>query len=497
MFQKETKMLKIGRAFIAILFLSSLLSAKVTAYVNTKEIQADDIVKYTIESDSYNTQFPKIDSIAGYAILASPESSSVQIINGNKSVSKTKSYIFKPLKDVTIPVQDVTVDGKNLKTPSIEIRVRKRAQTVDQPYKFDIIIDNDTPYIGEEVMLKAEFRIDASLKLEALDVNFESMDGFWVKEDDKKWRGIKSGKDVIYSRAFYLYPQRTGKILIPNYPIAGQTIEGGGGFFFSNVKNFTAYSNELTLDVKPLPKGASLAGSYTMSVKTDKFKTTSKEPVNLSIEVEGYGTLDDLEQFKIDIAGVTVYADKPLLETKRKDGKLFSKGVFKYALLSDNNFTIPAFSLTFVDPKDDKVKTLSSNAVDIEVENANPKKPLIIKAEKNMVSTSKKEEKGSQNRDPFLFFVIGAMFGAILGFFLPKIRYKREKQEKNISRHQSIKMAKDSKELLRLLLGFVNEREFNDIIVRLEQGVTREEFKKIKKDALAILQSNNNFSNFR
>lgn len=478
-------MLKIGRVFAIFLILTSFLMARATIFVNAKEIQAGDVVQYTIESDQEEVEFPDIDKIAGYEILSAPASSSIQIINGKKTVKKTKTYIFKPFEDIVIPSYVVYENDKKITLPLIEIRVKKRTQTANEPYKFDIKVDKKQAFVGEEIELRAEFKISSSLRLESLDVDFEKLNGFWVKVQDDKWKGERRGDEVVYHKIFYFYPQKSGTLTIPSYPIDGQIIQGGGGVFFGSVKNFTAYSNDLVFDIKPLPNDILLVGEYKLSVKTDKTQTTSKEPVNLEITIEGYGNLEDFEPYEVNISGATIYKDKPIFESSRVDDKLHSKAVFKYAILSESDFTIPAFSLAFVDSKTNEIKRTKSNPTEIKVENVGTKEVLV----KTANEPTKKQKIKESDSSWFVFLIVGVVIGLLIGYFLPKIKYKKQKESEESPLSQKIKTAKDHKELLRVLIGFIDKKEFAEIITKLEQNPSKDEFKKIKNEAMSAARS--------
>ena len=356
-----------------LLGLYAVLSAGVSSYVDTDSVQSGDSVTFTIESDEENTIFPKIGRIGDYAVLSSPSSKSIQTINGRTTAKLSQSYVFQPLKGVTIPAFDVRVNGAVVKTEPITITVSKRTQTLGKPYRFDIAIDKSTPYVGEEVRLTATITINSLYNLEGLDLNLDRLEGFWSSSEDKNWHGKQLGENIVYSRDFYLYPKHSGALEIPNYPVVGILSDGRNRLFFNESKRFIAYSNELSIDAKPLPEGVTLVGEYLLKVKTDRFKTDTKQPVNLTIELFGNGNLDNFEGFSVDIAGVTAYADKPVITKERKNGVLTSRAVYKFALVSDKDYTIPAFAVTYLNPQSGEVKTVRSDEVAIEVEGGVPK----------------------------------------------------------------------------------------------------------------------------
>lgn len=486
-------MRNIGKAVVLFLWMCAGLMAGVHAYVDAQNVQSGDSVTFTIESDAENTIFPKIGRIGDYAVLSSPSSKSIQSINGRTMAKLAQSYVFQPIKDVTIPSFDVRVNGGVVKTEPIKISVSKRTQTLDKPYRFDIAVDNRSPYAGEEVKLTATLTIDSMFNLEGLDLNLDRLDGFWVSSDDQNWHGNRSGESIVFTRTFYLYPKHAGPLAIPNYPIVGVVSDGRSRLFFNESKRFIAYSNEIRLDVKPLPQGVNLVGNYLLNVKTDKFKTTSKEPVNLSIEVVGTGNLDGFEGFGLNLDGVTVYDDKPVITKERKNGMLTSRALYKFALVSDQNYTIPSFSLSFLDPKSGKTKTVASNPVTIEVEGATKRVASIQMAAGSVNADAKADQQSRITSSGSTLFSVGVVLGLILGLIIPKlpgwVRTGRRKHEMSRTYPQRLQSAKTPKELLGLVIHYVDDPYLKPYIHKLEAPLEKETFKTVKKEIIAYLKT--------
>ena len=487
-------MRNLGKVIVLLLGLYVTLNADVTAYVDAQNVQSGDSVTFTIESDVENTVFPKIGRIGDYAVLASPSSKSIQTINGRTTAKLSQSYVFQPLKGVTIPAFDVRVNGTVVKTDPIAITVSKRTQTLGKPYRFDIAINKTSPYVGEEVKLTATITIDSLYNLEGLDLNLDRLEGFWSNSEDKNWHGNRVGESIVFTRDFYLYPKHPGEAEIPNYPVVGIMSDGRNRLFFNESKRFIAYSNELKLDVKPLPVGVGLVGSYLLSIKTDKFKTDAKQPVNLTIELYGKGNLDNFEGFGVDIPGVTAYADKPVVTKERKNGMLNSRAVYKFALVSDRDYTIPSFAVTYLEPQSGEVKTLRSDEVAIEVEGGVPRTATIQKAEdKEQKPIQKQEAVEKTSASGGTLLIIGVFLGLVLGLIIPKLplwlQQGRESYEKHQSYPKRLNSAASQKALLGLVICYIDDPALQPLIRKLESPLDKEAFKAVKKEIIMILNA--------
>lgn len=486
-------MRNLGKAVGLILMLWTAATAGISAYVDAANVQSGDSVTFTIESDAENTRFPKISRIGEYAVLSSPSSKSIQTINGKTLAKLSQSYIFQPIKDVTIPAFEVRVNGAVVKTEPITISVSKRTQTLGKPYRFDIAVDKTDPYAGEEVKLTAKITIDSLYNLEGLDLNLDRLEGFWVDSEEKNWHGNRVGEEIVFTRDFYLYPKRSGLLDIPNYPVVGVMSDGRNRLFFNESKRFIAYSNAIAMDVKPLPEGVTLVGNYLLNVKTDKFKTDAKGPVNLTIELIGKGNLDNFEGFGVDIPGVTVYGDKPVIKKERKKGEQTSRALYKFALVSDRDYVIPSFSVTFLDPISGEVKSVRSDEVAIEVSGSAPRTATIQKAATTEEKPKRQSDAGGDTATSGTgMFTLGMVLGLIFGILIPKLpvwfRQGRAGYEGTKTYPRRIESARTQKALLGLVIHHVDDPELKPLIQKLESSLDKEAFKAVKKEILRILK---------
>jgi len=484
----------LGKGILLLLGLVATLSAGITAYVDAHNVQSGDSVTFTIESDVENTVFPKISRIGDYAVLASPSSKSIQTINGRTMAKLSQSYVFQPFKGVTIPSFDVRVNGAVVKTEPIAITVSKRTQTLGKPYRFDIAIDKTSPFVGEEVRLTARITIDSLYNLEGLDLNLDRLEGFWSNSEDKNWHGNRVGENIVFTRDFYLYPKHPGELEIPNYPVVGIMSDGRNRLFFNESKRFIAYSNAIKLDVKPLPQGVTLVGNYLLNVQTDRFKTDAKQPVNLTIELFGKGNLDNFEGFNVEIPGVTVYADKPVITKERKNGLLTSRALYKFALVSDRDYTIPSFAVTYLDPENGEVKTVRSDEVAIEVKGGVQRTATIQKADEPKSEAGVKNERQQHDAaSEMSLFTLGVVLGLILGLLIPKLpewfRQGRVRYDKYQSYPKRLQSAGTPKALLGLVIHHIDDPAMQPLIRKLETPLDKEAFKAVKKELIAILKA--------
>ncbi len=109
-------MLKI---IIILMAISSFIFAKVTASIDSMHPIEGQLLTLDIIAIGNDISFPEINQINGSPILSISSSSSLSVVNGKKSNTKTKSLSFYMQENMIIPSYIVKVDGKNYKTQKI------------------------------------------------------------------------------------------------------------------------------------------------------------------------------------------------------------------------------------------------------------------------------------------------------------------------------------------------------------------------------------------
>jgi len=204
-------------------------------------------------------------------------------------------------------------------------------------------------------------------------------------------------------------------------------------------------------------------GNFKLNSKIDTITPFANEPLLLDLELEGIGSLKELDIFKINIDGVNIlYGD--LKKSIVYSDKISYHITQQIALSAEHNFKIPAISIIFDD------KTIQSKAYNIKV-----KKSDIIVGE----LLDNKEETRVDYFKYFIFLAI-FIFGVVIGkyFKLPQKKIKKQK----------IIVPTTPKELLRFTLSY---KELEIYSLELEAMIYRDKdinF-KILRDKVAFLVS--------
>ncbi len=463
----------LGKLFF-ILISTQIIFAEVLTKVEPQAVYKGDATNFVIMAEGDNIEFPTISEINGVPVEGTSRSESISIVNMHQTRSISQSYRFRPTKSMTIAPLSFKIDGKVVKTQAVKVEVVKpTASKNGEPFVVEIGADKTTAYVGEpiDISVKLKYKMNAGVK--KVQLGEPKLENFWVKKVDKIDQS-REGDYIVETGHYQFFPQKSGSFELPAIEaLIGQVDRRqqrgafndpffGGSLFGQQLRWRKIYSNALKLTVNALPNGVELYGDFHINATVDKQKVIANKPVNLSISVEGEGNIDDVKKFELNLPNAIVYADEPKVTSHQKHN-IFSQ---KIALIGDQNFTIPALSLKFFDKTTQKVKTISTKPIEIEVTGGkkglmSPAKIEMSPSNKVAITPSKKEEKASsptsqtvvvqeQSYVKYLFLLLGFLLGlgAMYGFLT--LKNKEQKQERDIVK--AIHKAKDDRALFELLL---------------------------------------------
>ncbi len=332
----------------------------------------------------------------------------------------------------------------------------------------DVHVSTTHPFVKEPVLVQLHYK----------DKEFKNI--VWVKFAPKKsplYEAVllkKEHHNGEYNFSYLLFPLKNGHIEIAyTLRVKKAALEDiqqdilGTGYEQTNPVEGRVYKIDVKntiLDVKPVKK-VDLYGDFHLRTKVHPGKVASFEPVYVDVVLEGIGYPPQIENL-LYIDGVKILQDKPKKSVVYTLLGAKISYAFKYAIISDTNFTIPSIKLTEFDFH--RYKTLSTQPVKIEVV-----------PPKNLVDTQNEPKKIVPFFEKFkAFFIYLALFiaGVLSGVVLYILLRKKEVEE--------IILAKNHKELLALLVVRYPDC-FEDIKVKLEKG---ENLVKIKKELLKRLK---------
>ena len=492
-------MIKIlGKKLFLLLFTGvSVYAGSVESTVDSTEIARGDSVLFSItvvgeESDP----LPEMQEIDGVKIdqITRNKGSDFVYVNG-KSVMQhttTVTYEFKPPYNMTIPAFQVMVDGKMEITEAINLKVVKPIAGTKRKNKYfslDIKLNKSTAYVGEPIVATVYFRQNTKIKLMQLDYKKPAFSDFFSKQLEGE-NTYKEGADTVHELNYLLVPKKEGNISIEaaTAKVAQRVQERQEGGWFSNVPKWSNIASpSLTLEVKKPTGDYDIGGSFKLNSSVDMQSVKANKPVNLTIELEGEGSLDDFSGIEFDLSGVTVYSDEAKVKSEFKSNKLTSHYVKSFVFIGKEDFTIPSKEIRVFNYKTGGAQILKTKSYSIKVQGEKYKKAddVPVVHSKNMVKKEREKEikiektsllKKFENIPPTIL-LLSLMFGlgaisALFSLYLVKLLFSGKRGKKQ---------GFDGYEALQILYPHIGESKEVEMMVRQLYAIKNGE-KKIQID---------------
>jgi|GEM_PF-554555 hypothetical protein len=359
----------------------SLEAGNVKLQVSSTRVSAGQGVDVKIVVEGGNVQFPDISEVGGYPVEKLRRSSKLETryVNGKFSTKNKKilSFEFYPRKNVTLPQYTIKIDGEKYTTSPVKIEVSGKSSGSGTlgGFRLQMRSDKQSVYTGEPLIVT----VDAVEPLNGSVVQMQYMPpefkGFFVKPVGGE-RQFRRDKNTVHELRYLLIPQKAGSVTVSPASIRVGVKDLNApadpfGIFGAPVKWYSLRSEPLTLEIKPLPSPVQLVGRFELKSKVTSRKVRANRPVNYTLSIEGEGSLEDLDDPRFDLPGVTVYSDDAVVESSIKDGKILSRYTKKYVFISDRDFVIPELTLKEFDYTSGKIRSLKTQSYPIKVSGGN------------------------------------------------------------------------------------------------------------------------------
>jgi hypothetical protein len=303
-------------------------------------------------------------------------------VNGKFSSTnrETLSFSFFPETDMTIPAYSVKIEGKEYKTKPLKIRVIPASKVTSNTiggYSLTIRSDKKSIFVGEPFVITVDFFEPQNSSASKMEYTPPQFKGFFSQAlGSEKLKRSSSG--TTHELKYLLTAKKDGNFTLmpPKARVATRDSAGVNrgpfGFFTASLKWHSVRAKPISVLVRPLPTKVDLVGIFQMSSSADKRIIKANTPVTYTLKITGEGSLDDIEDPKFEINGVTAYSDDAKIQSSITAGKVSSSYEKKYVFISDRDFTIPALSLKSFNYKTNDSITLSTDEIKITVDGVAP-----------------------------------------------------------------------------------------------------------------------------
>lgn len=280
-----------------------------------------------------------------------------------------------------------------------------------------------------------------------------------------------------------LFPKRSGDVNVTMTAIMRQTTQGSienAIIGRDNVQDYQFSDTNISLppvSVHVKPHKADLFGSYRLQLDVKKESVEAFEAIPVTVRLEGIGNTNRLDPFEIDIEGVHTFTDTPkqafTLTPRGFKGSLSQR----FALSSDQNFTIKPMQFTYFDQDGAGIKTLTT-----------PQKNIVVRQAFSVDTLLDETDADIAERDVDLVWLDWLMVfisGAVTGWFLRRHIQAFWPKKIDASWQKRLEKSKKVSELM-VILAMDKRRRFDALIKRAEKE--KWALKRLKQEAKKLMK---------
>ncbi len=396
---------------ISLFCFTTLIAQTFTATVDNSTVNVNEEfqVSFTFEGEDISslTEFTP-PSFSNFIVLSGPnQSTSMQIINGAVSASKTFSYYLRPSKvgKFTIGKAKIKYNNRSFESNELTVQVVKDANNNSSASQNEEIAKNlfikaeaskINSYIGEQIKVSYKLYTRLNIAAQMSISKLPQYQGFWAEEVESPSQlffrtEMYNGKQfrVALLKSVVLFPSQAGKLKVTPFeltvPIQIQRKRKRTGNIFDDFFNdpfdagqtiqYQAISNVITINVKPLPEQSKpesfsgAVGDYNFNADLDRSVTKTNEPVSLKLTISGSGNIKLVSFPEINLPnGVEKYEPKITDNISRKNFISGSKTA-EYLIVprTPGQKIIPAIEFSFFNPNLKQYKTVKAGPFKLDV----------------------------------------------------------------------------------------------------------------------------------
>lgn len=372
-------------------------NVNVTLSPQTGTVNDEFEVEVKISGDQVSdAEEPSFASSKQFTLTREGVNQEHSFINGTVSSSTTYTYRLDVNPSTApgefqLPAGKIKIAGKEIPLEPQKIKITRATELANSHAASPFVqtIDNDHPYVGEQLTYRAEIASSEQLAQAVLsEIDF---DGFWRESYGKLRQVARSvrGQDLrVYTVREALFPTRTGKLVIPprrmdtaiQVPIKKRMGLGSLNQLWPDLSFFDQFSQEqrrysapgLDVEVRQLPPPPSSAqkyipvGTVTMDSTVSAESANTGDSLTLTITVRGDANLRPLELIAPQITPGTFrfYAEPAQITTGVEEDRIISEKTWSVALvpLKSGELALPQYQILCFDPKTSHYYTLETPA---------------------------------------------------------------------------------------------------------------------------------------
>ena len=400
------------------LFTLNVVAQSITASAPS-QVAAGEQFRLTYKVNTDDVEGFRAGNIpAELEVLMGPSTSrqsSFQMVNGHTSSSSSVTYTYilcaTSNGTFTIPPARATVNGKQVTSNSLHIKVSGQAQShaggsqshQRQPSgvrpagsaisgsDLFIKVSANKSRVHEQEPILLTYKVYTLVDLTSLNGKMPDLKSFYSQEiplpQQKKFTienvNGRPYRTVTWSQ-YVMFPQMTGKLEIPPITFEGVVVQAN-----QNVDPFEAFFNGgsgyvevkkkiqapgLSVEVLPLPERpagfSGGVGQYSIKATLDRQEVKANDPVTLKITVSGSGNMKLIKEPVVNFPqDFDKYDAKQTEQTRLTSNGLQGSITWEFLAVPRHQgvYDIPPVAFTYYDTQSNAYKTLKTDAFQLKV----------------------------------------------------------------------------------------------------------------------------------
>ena len=358
--------------------------AELTAKVDRTILDANETLQLVIRYDgqAFRSQ-PDFEPLTSdFEILSNNRQQQYSRVNGQSQSYTDWNLVLMPKRTGMLLVPSLTY--KNDVSNALEITVRaasnSSASAGQQPVYTETLVDKDTAYIQEQIILT--HRLYTSVQLSDLSLSeLDIADVILQRMGETQYQKRINGRNYLVVEVQYaLFPQVVGKLNIPTLRFGAYESTNGGQFGMFSNRGSRIFRNTESKTINIMPRPAHIAANQWMPStevqlterwSSDLTDLTVGEPITRTIAINAKG-LTGAQISPLEIADSDAYKsypDQPQLEEVVAEGTVIGTRIETMALVPNRTgqITFPQINVRWWDTINQRMQTsvLPSKTVDV------------------------------------------------------------------------------------------------------------------------------------
>jgi hypothetical protein len=391
---------------VFIIILLPLLSIgqelKLSVSKNPVAVGEEFRIEFSIEGSASEFKGPSLNGLRKLSGPNQSSSSSMQIINGKVSSSKTTSYTYYVTAlnegNLTIGEASVKSEGKTVRSQAGQMQVTKANPKSKQANSYNIAenvylkatTSRTRIFQGEQIVVS--YKLYSKINLADINLTLvPELNDFWKEEietnSSAKLEVIDGVKHNVWEISrFILTPQKSGKLKIDPMSI-NVTVQiknkrsrdpfGDPFGFFGSYQNIEEEisSKNINVTVKDLPEGApenfsGAVGQFELKSSVDKSSIEANQALNYKLTLSGNGNIHLIDDVKVDFpSNFETYDPQKNDKTFSTKNGIAGKIEFEHLLIPryKGEYKIKGVDFCYFNPKTKSYKTITTKPIVVNV----------------------------------------------------------------------------------------------------------------------------------